>query len=90
MPAGVALVRTGGDLDRLMRGPLTVRLCKGAYKEPAAIAYANKGAVDGNFRMLIQKVFEQLSKGVYPAFATHDPAMIRYAQTLSAEKKVSR
>ncbi len=49
------LVRTGGDLDQLMRTPLTVRLCKGAYKEPPVIAYATKSAVEGNFRMLAQK-----------------------------------
>jgi proline dehydrogenase len=50
------LVRTGGDLDRLMRKPLKVRLCKGAYNEPASIAYTSKRAVDGSFRMLASKI----------------------------------
>jgi len=70
------LVRTGGDLDRLMRAPLNVRLCKGAYDEPAAIAYRSKKAVDGSYRMLAQKLLESIPRGVYPAFATHDRALI--------------
>jgi proline dehydrogenase len=82
------LVRTGGDLDQLMRTPLTVRLCKGAYKESPAIAYASKSAVEGNFRMLTQKVFEQVNRGVYPAFATHDRALIDYLIAFSQEKKI--
>ena len=85
-----ALVRTGGDLDQLMRRPLNVRLCKGAYKEPASIAYANKSAVNGNFRMLAQKVFEQVSKNVYPAFATHDPDMIQHVTALAKEKMIAK
>ncbi len=84
------LVRTGGDLDQLMRKPLNVRLCKGAYKEPPAIAYTSKAAVDGNFRMLVQKVFEQVNRGVYPAFATHDPGLIDQIIALSREKKATK
>jgi proline dehydrogenase len=83
------LVRTGGDLDQLMRKPLKVRLCKGAYKEPPTIAYASKAAVDGNFRMLIQKALEQSSRGVYPAFATHDAGLIEYAKDIAEAKHVS-
>jgi len=71
------LVRSGGDLDRLMREPLRVRLCKGAYKEPPEIAYATRRAVDGNYRMLAQKAIENIGRGVYPAFATHDRALIQ-------------
>src|SRR4029077_18430901 len=71
------LVRSGGDLDRLMREPLRVRLCKGTYKEPPEIAYATRRAVDGNYRMLAQKAIENIGRGVYPAFATHDRALIQ-------------
>ncbi len=85
-----ALVRTGGDLDQLMRRPFNVRLCKGAYKETPSIAYANKSAVDGNFRMLIQKVFDQVSKEAYPALATHDEAMIAFAIASAEEKKIPK
>lgn len=82
------LVRTGGDLDRLMRRPLHVRLCKGAYQEPSTVAYAVKSAVDGNFRMLVQKVFDQRATHVVPAFATHDPALIDFIIAAAAHKKV--
>jgi proline dehydrogenase len=83
------LVRTGGDFDQLMRKPLTVRLCKGAYKEPPTIAYAAKPAVEGNFRMLAQKMLQQAGRGVYPAFATHDSAIIEYLRDLVRDKSVS-
>jgi proline dehydrogenase len=88
------LVRTGGDLDKLMRtpgrpgAPLHVRLCKGAYKEPSAIAYAVKSAVDGNYRMLVQKVFDQGARQVIPAFATHDRELIDFILASAAERKV--
>jgi proline dehydrogenase len=87
------LVRTGGDLDKLMRTPgrtgaaLHIRLCKGAYKEPPAIAYAGKSAVDGNFHMLVQKVFDQTAKPIIPAFATHDQGMIDFVIAAAAAKK---
>lgn len=84
------LVRTGGDLDALMRQPLTVRLCKGAYKEPSDIAFARKSAVDGNFRMLIHKAFDRTGEGVYPAFATHDPQLIAFIRQQAAERKIPR
>jgi len=83
-----SLVRTGGDLDRLMRFPLNVRLCKGAYKEPPQIAYATKRAVDGNYRILVQKLLEHVKDGVYPAFATHDGFMIDYITAIAREQKV--
>jgi proline dehydrogenase len=83
------LVRTGGDLDHLMRNPFSVRLCKGAYKEPPHIAYAARAAVDGNFRMLAQKALQLAGRGVYPAFATHDHDLIEYVKKLVREKNVS-
>jgi proline dehydrogenase len=51
-----------------------VRLCKGAYQEPADIAYQEKAEVDRNFVALMRVL---LSEGNYPGIATHDEAMIR-------------
>ena len=73
-----------------MREPLSVRLCKGAYKEPPDIAYASKSAVDGNFRMLIQKAFDQTARDIMPALATHDRALIDFAIGLAEEKKIAK
>jgi proline dehydrogenase len=50
-----------------------VRLCKGAYKEPEAVAFQRKEDVDGNFVALMRTL---LSDGTYPGIATHDRAMI--------------
>jgi proline dehydrogenase len=80
------LVRTGGDLDRLMRQPLNVRLCKGAYNEPESIAYTTKRAVDGSYRMMAIKLMENVPRGVYPAFATHDRALIQEILQLAHQK----
>ncbi|OGR89469.1 MAG: hypothetical protein A2992_00035 [Elusimicrobia bacterium RIFCSPLOWO2_01_FULL_59_12] len=83
-----ALVRTGSDLDKLMRQPLSVRLCKGAYKEPPSIAYTAKRAVDGSYRMLARKLLEAIPRGAYPAFATHDRALIHEILGAAREKGV--
>lgn len=83
-----ALVRTGADLDRLMRQPFYVRLCKGAYKEPASIAYTTRQTLEGSYRMLVQKALEGTSRGVYPAFATHDPQLIQEIIQMAKAKQV--
>ena len=74
------LMRTGEDLDRLERGfsnrPLPIRLCKGAYKEPSGIAFASWRAVNDNFRVLANRLIDHIPQGVFPAFATHDRALI--------------
>ncbi len=54
-----------------------VRLCKGAYVEPAELAYQDKTDVDKNFVKVTEVLLEH---GTYPAIATHDPAMIRAAR----------
>jgi proline dehydrogenase len=50
-----------------------VRLCKGAYAEPASVAYQERDRVDGNFVALMKML---LADGNYPAIATHDDPMI--------------
>ncbi len=82
------LVRTGGDLDRLMRRAVTIRLCKGAYKESSDIAFVTKAAVDANYRMLVQKLLDHVGRGVFPAFATHDPDLIDFIVKTVKDKRV--
>ncbi|MBI5280504.1 MAG: proline dehydrogenase family protein [Candidatus Solibacter usitatus] len=67
------LYRTEEDARRMNRLGAPVRLCKGAYNEPAAIAYAGKAQVDENYLKLARLL---LDEGMYPAMATHDPKMI--------------
>ena len=70
------LYRSREDLDDLVARGGTVRLCKGAYREPPTIAFARKSDVDLSFRALAETL---LSSGRFQAIATHDEKMIRHA-----------
>ncbi|HEV2529042.1 MAG TPA: proline dehydrogenase family protein [Thermomicrobiales bacterium] len=67
------LHRSEADVARLMRQDIRIRLVKGAYAEPASIAFQGKEAVDGAYRKLLEQM---LGTARYPAIATHDPALI--------------
>jgi proline dehydrogenase len=67
------LYRTPGDIARLNRAGVMVRLCKGAYIEPDALAMPRKADVDAAYVQLVKRL---LDESPYPAFATHDPRMI--------------
>jgi proline dehydrogenase len=58
-----------------------VRLVKGAYLEPAAVAFQQKSEVDAAFIDLMKTL---LAAGTYPAIATHDPVMIEATRTFAA------
>jgi proline dehydrogenase len=67
------LYRTMEDAKDLLKIPARIRLCKGAYDEPAEVAYPEKKDVDDNYVRVMQVL---LSSGVYHGIATHDPKMI--------------
>ncbi|HET7712346.1 MAG TPA: proline dehydrogenase family protein [Thermoanaerobaculia bacterium] len=67
------LHRSESDVRQLCAEGIRIRLCKGAYKEPADIAYQAKSDVDANFVSLMKIL---LKSGIYHGIATHDPAMI--------------
>ena len=67
------LHRSQRDVEELCAEGIRIRLCKGAYKEPAEIAYQAKADVDANFVKLMQIM---LQSGTYHGIATHDPKMI--------------
>jgi proline dehydrogenase len=77
------LKRTGKDLERLADLPGKVRLVKGAYDEPAAIAHKDKDTVDAVYRDLLEYAFREFDDGV--AVGSHDPNMIEYARELHDE-----
>ncbi len=77
-----ALKRSEADVAALIKAGASVRLVKGAYKEPAEIAFEDKKDVDANYERLMK---ELLSKGSSVAIATHDEALIEKAK-LYAEK----
>jgi proline dehydrogenase len=86
------LRRTADDLEGLARSGVGVRLVKGAYAEPAAVAFSAKRDVDLNFLALAARLLE-LSRGpggLRPAFATHDVALLERIAALAAAAGVDR
>jgi len=77
------LKRTREDLERLADLPGKVRLVKGAYDEPAEIAYTEKSRVNQEYRDLLEFMFREFDDGV--AVGSHDPAMIDLARDLHDE-----
>jgi len=72
------LKRTLSDLEYLNRfslpnHPHHIRICKGIYKEPAAIAYKEKKDVRNNFLQCVEYMFEN---NFFPAIATHDDFLV--------------
>ncbi len=76
------LRRSEADINALSREGISVRLCKGAYDEPPAVAFPSKREVDRNYLRLARKL---LAEGVQPAIATHDPRMIDAALDTALE-----
>ena len=81
------LYRSKQDIQDLQQAGCRIRLVKGAYKEPPAIAFQRKRDVDANYVALTQLL---LSSGLYHAIATHDQKMIdaaiRYADAHGISK----
>ena len=79
------LYRTWSDVERAIQLRCRVRLCKGAYKEPASVAFPDKTEVDANYLKCMQALLE---RGNYPAIATHDPKLIAAAKRFVAEHTI--
>lgn len=80
------LRRSEGDIDRLLESGARVRLVKGAYKEPEAVAFPDKRDVDGVFARCAERMLE---RGNYPAFATHDERLITAIRTYAREHGIA-
>jgi proline dehydrogenase len=81
------LYRSKADVERLNRPGIRVRLCKGAYLEPATVAFPSKEAVDRNYVELMKLL---LDRGTYPAIATHDEKMIDATKAYAAKRNIPR
>jgi proline dehydrogenase len=80
------LYRTFADVEHMNSLRARVRICKGAYKEPAKVAYPDKKDVDANY---VKCMRELMLKGNYPGVATHDPAMINEAKRWAKEQGIT-
>jgi len=76
------LYRSQDDIEQLVAEGIRVRLCKGAYKEHAGVAFPGKADVDKNYIRLSQILLES---PLYHGLATHDEAMIAAAKTFAKE-----
>lgn len=81
------LMRTEADARRIIAVGARIRLVKGAYKEPKAVAYQKKSDVDAAFVRVMQLL---LDESTYPAIATHDPAMIDATKTYAASRHYAK
>lgn len=81
------LYRSEKDVERLIETATRVRLVKGAYLEPASVAYPRKADVDAAYVKLMHRLLEH---GTYPAIATHDQDIIEDARHFAAEHDIAR
>jgi len=81
------LRRSEKDIEALCRQGVRVRLCKGAYLEPADVAFQAKSEVDRHFVHLMRIL---LAAGTYPAIATHDEEIIQSAKDFASARNLSR
>ena len=79
------LHRTAEDVARLAPLKPKLRLVKGAYREPPAVALQKKSQVDDNYRNLAATL---LDGRFFPAIATHDPAMLDHARAIIRERGI--
>lgn len=81
------LRRTDDDVQRMNELGARVRLVKGAYKEPASVAYRHKAEVDAAF---LRHVRTLLDEGTYPAIATHDEAILEEVRAHADGRNIPR
>ena len=81
------LRRSENDVAELLREGIRIRLCKGAYQEPAEIAFQAKTEVDANYIKLMKIL---LKSGIYHGLATHDEKIIREAQAFALQEQIPR
>jgi proline dehydrogenase len=70
------LRRSAGDCEELAAAGSRVRLCKGAYNAPDAVAYLARSEVDRSYARCLRIL---MNGGGYPMLATHDPRLIEIA-----------
>jgi proline dehydrogenase len=81
------LHRSEKDVADLLAAGIRIRLCKGAYKEPAEIAFQQKSEVDDNYIKLMKVL---MKSGIYHGLATHDERIINEAKAFAIAEKIPR
>jgi proline dehydrogenase len=90
-PAGIVLQamlkRTPDDLINMLENKITIRLCKGAYKENSEIAFTKMNDIRREFIALAKRL---LTSGMYHGIATHDPKIISEIRRFAQEHGISK
>ena len=81
------LYRSKKDVEQLIAEGVRVRLVKGAYKEPASLAFQQKKDVDHNY---VQLMMMLLARGNYPAIASHDEDILQAAHTFVRDHGIDK
>ncbi|MHA6480538.1 proline dehydrogenase family protein [Paenibacillus sp. strain BS8-2] len=79
------LLRSSADAEHCLEEGISLRLVKGAYKEPASIAFQKSSEIAEQFKNLIAL---HLDRGVYTAIATHDDAIFRFVKQYAADRGI--
>jgi proline dehydrogenase len=78
--------RSAADVDMLIDKQARVRLCKGAYAEPAAIAFQGRKEVADSYASLMQQLVQ---RGNYPGIATHDEDLVQRTVDFVKKENIS-
>ena len=81
------LLRTRNDIALMVKENADIRLCKGAYKEPAHIALQNMADIRAAFK---EYATELLQTTDYPRIATHDDLLIDWTKQFAADYGISK
>lgn len=79
------LYRTKDDVEDMIKLGARVRLCKGAYLEPAEVAYPEKADTDKSYVACMERLMKD---GFYPGLATHDEAIIEHAKAYAKREGI--
>ena len=80
------LRRTEQDVEQMIALGARVRLCKGAYQEPATVAFPDKRDVDQTYVRCMERL---MLAGHYPGLATHDVRIIERAKAFARDKGIA-
>ncbi len=81
------LKRTEGDCQEFAASGARIRLCKGAYDEPASVAFRDSDDVNDSYMRCLRVL---MAGSGYPMVASHDPAIIEAVPALVRENRPRR
>ena len=81
------LKRTADDVTNMCERGVRVRICKGAYGEPAKLAFQDMPTIRNQY---LQHMETLITKGKYPGIATHDDILINATKEFVASNDIGK